>query len=76
MQLDINLSEMRAILFAFDFYIDSAGLDLTDCQTMIRMLTQYIQALEQTDQHGSIRIAYGQLNEYLKYQADLQAKVA
>ena len=76
MQLDINLSEMRAILFAFDFYIDSASLDLTDCQTMIRMLTQYIQALEQTDQHGSIRIAYGQLNEYLKYQDDLQAKTA
>ena len=76
MQLDINFSEMRAMLFAFDFYIDSAGLDLADCQIMIRMLNQYIQALEQTDQHGAIRIAYSQLNEYLKYEADLLAKAA
>jgi hypothetical protein len=75
MLLELNDSELRELFLGIDTLIDEGGITLSKCQLAIKLLTRIIEELEKTDNHRAIRRAYGDLDNYLRWQNDLQEEL-
>jgi hypothetical protein len=75
MQIEITSAELNELFLGIDTLIDEGGITLFKCQLAIKLLTRIIQELEKTDNHKAIRRAYGDLDNYLRWQNDLQEEL-